>query len=198
MTDLEIKEICNNVVVEDGYAVLPEELFSTATKHQAQLIADLLPKSILINLPHREIEFFEWLKIADKSVWDDLWGDDNVLPYLVSITFLPFLLDEDFRGFPICDLTQNDNYYFTADHMVDEESKLMIDSTKTMFLDKKQLSLAQLLALQISLSPIDIWHFAYKSKVPLESAKKAVDELVADGVLVHLRSAEHLTSFLDF
>jgi hypothetical protein len=197
LTDLQIHEICKKLVAQDGLVILPEELYSSASPAQAKIVMDYLPKSTLINLPHREIEFFEWLKLADRPVWDDLWEDEAISPYVVSIAFLPYLIDSDYRGFPICDLTKNDNYYFTEDHMVDDESKLLVESSKTLFLEKKKMSLAQILALQISVSPIDIWHFAFKSKITVESAKKAVAELVADGVLVHLKSAEHLTSFID-
>lgn len=198
MLDSQVIEICNQIDSDADFVEFPEEFFSEATLSQAELAIEQLPKSLLIKLPKREIDFFDWLKSADSDVWEDLWGNDENELYTVSIAFLPLLLDADYRGFPICDLENNDNYYFTAAHMVDEESKLMIESTKTMFLDKKQLTLPQLLALQISVSPIDIWHFAYKSKTTIESAKKAVEELVADGVLVHLRSAEHLSTFLEF
>lgn len=198
MLDSRVLEICSELDLDADYVIFPGEFFREATILQAELAINNLPKSLLMKLPQREIDFFEWLKSAEKPVWDDLWGNEETGEYIVSISFLPLLLDSDYHGFPICDLENNDNYYFTAAHMVDEESKMMIDSTKTMFLDRKQLTLPQLLALQISVSPIDIWHFAYKSKISVESAKKAVEELVADGVLVHLRSAEHLTTFLEF
>ncbi len=198
MLDARVLAICDELDLEADFVVFPKEFFKEATLAQAELVMNNLPKSLLIKLPQREIDFFEWLKSAEKPVWDDLWGSDETSQYVVSISFLPLLLDIDYHGFPICDLEKNDNYYFTAAHMVDEESKMMIDSTKSMFLDKKQLTLAQLLALQISVSPIDVWHFAYKSKISVVSAKKAVEELVSDGVLVHLRSAEHLTNFLKF
>jgi len=54
-----------------------------------------------------------------------------------------------------------------------------------------------LLALEISVSPIDIWHFAYKHKVPLRDAKAAVAQLVDDHALVHITDAEHLARFIN-
>jgi hypothetical protein len=52
------------------------------------------------------------------------------------------------------------------------------------------------LALEISMGAIDIWHFAYKHKIDLTQAKKAVSDMVDDGVLVHLTESEHLIPFL--
>jgi len=41
----------------------------------------------LMQLPQSEIDFFEWLKSADRDVWNDLWeGEEN--QYLVSIDLL--------------------------------------------------------------------------------------------------------------
>ena len=56
----------------------------------------------------------------------------------------------------------------------------------------------QLLALQISAEPIDIWHFAYKNKFEIETAKKAAESLVEDNALVHFKEAEYLAQFVDF
>ena len=66
-----------------------------------------------MKLPPSEISFFEWLKKNDNIVWNDLWNEDEDL-YQVSIDLLPQFSDNR-NGFPICDLQDGLNYYFT-DH----------------------------------------------------------------------------------
>jgi len=69
----------------------------------------------LMKLPPSEIHFFEWLKKNDNVVWNDLWNDDENL-YKVSIDLLAqFSLNRN--GFPICDLGEGLNYYFTVKHI---------------------------------------------------------------------------------
>jgi hypothetical protein len=149
-------------------------------------------------LPEKEIIFFEWLKINDTPVWNDLWNDELLEPYIVSLIFLPVLIKRGYRGFPICDLIENDNYYFTPQHLADKESEIFSESAKTIYLNKGKMTIPQLLAMEISLDPIDIWHFAYKHQISVAECKKAVLDLVNDEVLVHLKDASHLSTFIDF
>jgi hypothetical protein len=93
-------------------------------------------------------------------------------------------------------LQSTDNYYFCPEHLVDEESKIIVDVAQKLLLKNKKLTIPQLLALEISINPIDIWHFAYRHKKTLTQAKDAVDELVEDGALIHLREFEHLVPFI--
>ena len=73
----------------------------------------------------------------------------------------------------------------------------MIDSVKERVLAKEPLTVAQLLALEISFGPIDIWRFAYHHQISLDSAKNAVKVLVDDGVLIHIKDAETLARFIN-
>jgi len=148
-------------------------------------------------LPDSEIKFFDWLKENDKDVWVDLWDNESEEPYLVGIAFLPLLIDKK-RGYPICDLNLNDNYYFTKDHIVDKESEILLSSIQKRVMENQPISIAQKLLLQISLFPTDIWHFAYNNKITIADAKKAVETLIDDNVLVHLKDAEFLSAFVDF
>lgn len=195
-----IDEYIKNWLEENPYVEFTDELIYEMPDEAAEEIAKRYGNRGLMKLPSKEIEFFEWVKRNDPNVWDDLWTGDTLdnESYVITLNFLPLLKKFPDRGFPICDLLSTDNYYFTAQHMVDKESEMMVESVKQRFKGKHKLTLAQLLVLEISIDPIDIWHFAYKYKVNIDDAKEAVHELVEDGVLVHLKDADHLSSFIEF
>lgn len=203
----DITEFFNKLAKGKNYIIFPEELIEKLTEQHAIIIRDYLETVQLFRLPKSEVQFFEWLKENDIEVWNDLWkldnpeessDDEDKVDYLVSKIFLPVILKKDGRGFPICDLVTTDNYYFTPHQLADEESKIFVESSKERFLKKEILTTAQLLAIEISMGDIDIWHFAYKHNMELSKAKKAVADLVEDGVLVHLKESEHLIPFLNF
>jgi hypothetical protein len=150
-----------------------------------------------MKLPERELHFFRWLKNYDRPVWDDLWGGVDEDPYTVGISFLPMLVEKG-GHFPICDLIDEDNYYFSAAHIIDKESKLFLESVKQRYIDKKPLTLSQKLILEISVAPLDIWHFAYRNRVLPDEAKKAAQDLINEKLLIHLTESEHLATFIDF
>lgn len=179
------------------YIVIPEEIFQQITPQQGELISRKFAGNTLIRLPDYEIRFFEWLKIVDRNIWDDLWSGSDEEPYIVGISFLASLLKKNGRGFPICDLMNNDNYYFSPAHMVEQESKDFIISSQERLFNNEELTIPQLLALEIYNEAIDIWHFAYLHKISLDEAKNAVKELVEDNVLVHLKTAELLANFIE-
>lgn len=196
-----IIKFCENSIAENGYICFPENKLKTISDEEIILILDKFSGNAMMLLPQKEISFFEWLKQNDEKVWLDIWQDD--IPeyknkYIVSIDFLPLILNKDGRGYPICDLQTTENYYFTKNQMIDQESEIIIEAARELFKTKKKMTLAQILALEISMEPIDIWHFAYKYNVSLEEAKAAVDVLVSDGALVHLKEAEHISSFINF
>ncbi len=192
MDDKIIQEWCMEQFSTPELIEIPEEFFKTLTKEQAEQIVLTLGGRKLIKLPQREIDFFEWVKVNDNDVWEDLWNDGLYEPYIVSINILPYLIDEHENGFPICDLENVTNYFFSLSFMQDEESNVIIEAARNRLLDKQELSTAHRLALEVSLAPIDIWHFAYKYKITLDEAKSAVKELVDDYALVHLKDAEHI------
>ncbi|MCX6148143.1 MAG: hypothetical protein NTW25_12985 [Candidatus Kapabacteria bacterium] len=198
MENKEIIEFFEKLVNGNGCLEIPDELFDKMNPEYGLVLVNEFKKSQVMKLPLYEVKFFDWLKANDEPVWNDIWLEDSPVeePYIVSLSFITNLLEKDGRGFPICDLANEDNYYFSIGHMVDEESKMLIDSVKNRFVAKDKLTIAQLLALEISMGDIDIWHFAYKHGIQINEAKKAVDELVNDNVLVHLKSSEHLATFL--
>jgi hypothetical protein len=182
----------------DPYIQFPGEILKDMTPEQAQMIVERFGAHTLMQLPAADIAFFEWLKTAERSVWDDLWTDENNdQPYLIGISFLPLFLDSS-RGFPICDLLKNDNYFFSAAHMPDDEAGIFVEAVKERYMEGHALTVQQLLALEISIAPIDIWRFAYHHQIPLERAKQAVQQLVDDEILIHLKEADQLNTFLDF
>lgn len=198
MQEHELIEWFANESGQGDYIVIPEDILRTIDGSRAEQLSKHFGHNTLIRLPISEIDFFEWLRESDYKVWNDLWGGTDEDPYVVGISFLPLLIEKNGRGFPICDLMNNDNYYFSMSHMVDEESKAMIESSRERFMEGLELTVAQLLAVEISIAPIDIWHFAYKHNISLEIAKDAVHQMTEDHVLVHLKEAGHLAHFIDF
>lgn len=198
MKDKEILDFCVRSLNEKDYIHLPEQIFENCDKSQAEKVADEFGANALMRLPEKDIRFFEWLKENDRKIWEDLWGEDEENLYLVGASFMPLFVEGDGRGFPICDLLENDNFYFTIDCMVDEESKVTIETARNRFLAKKPVSCAQLLALEISTAPIDVWRFSYKHDIDLDEAKRAVEILVEDGALVHLKNVEYLSPLVKF
>lgn len=186
---------CQNQIDEKNFLEFPEEFFESIKEDTARHIARALRNIALVKLPEREIHFFEWLQQNDPAVWDDLWAGDEREPYIVSISFLPLLINKT-RGFPICDLLTVDNYYFTSAFFLDEEARAFIESTRARFLDHNPLTIGQLLTVEISVDPIDIWHFAYFRNIDLAAAKKSVKGLVDDKIIAHLTDAAHIAPFV--
>jgi len=190
-----IIELINQNTIKNNVHLTDEQLLRFSGD-EINFIVKQFGGKRMIKLPLTEVNFFEWLKINDTNVWNDIWEDcssDEL--YTVSIIFLPYILD---KGFLICDLMKNDNYYFHIDNMVDAESKIIIDAARNRLKNNQKLTIAQLFVLEISIAPIDIWHFAYKYKINLNEVKKAVSELVEDDALVHLKEAEYLIPFLPY
>ena len=196
MPHIEIQDWCLSQDLNAKHLELPEDIFNSLDDESAIYIAEYFNNKKLIKLPEREIKFFEWLRENDVKIWNDLWLDDNVEPYIVSIAFLPFLIDRTI-GFPICDLMENDNYFFTSEHIRDKEAEMFLDSIKERFRRKEQITLQQALLLRISMLPTDIWHFSYNFDIDLEAAKNAIHELVDDNMLIHLTKTEHLAAFVN-
>ncbi len=196
MTNKELIDWCDAYIGENEHFVFPEEIFYNLTEENTISLIENYGSSYLMKLPKNEIEFFEWLKINDNTVWNDLWNSKEE-PYLVSFNFIR-LLQNNIRGFPICDLLYNDNYYFTESHLITDEAKIMVESVQKMYHEHKQLTIEQALVLEISLEPIDIWRFAYRYNFSVERAKQAVENLVNDKILIHLKEAEYLAGFIKF
>lgn len=196
MTSEELYNWCIEYLKENDFLEFPEEIFEKITKEKSEFLVEKLGKRTLMKLPLKEIKFFEWLKSNDLKVWNDLW-DSEEEEYVVALNFLPHILEAS-RGFPICDLVNNDNYYFTSSHFIDKEAQLFIESVQQMYREQKKLTVEQTLALEISIAPIDIWRFCYRYNIEIERAKQAVKNLINDGIIIHLKNAEQLANFIEW
>ena len=149
-----------------------------------------------MKLPEKEILFFEWLKKEDPDVWLDLWSNEEEA-YIVSTLFLN-QLTADANGFPICDLIRNDNYFFTERHIKIPDGVAALQEAIQKITSHKTLTVGEALLYEAYCAPIDIWRFAYRHHIPLQSAKNAVDTLDHAALLVHLTKSEDLIDYIDF
>lgn len=196
MESVDLVAWCRREAQRRGWVEFPPELLEQLTTEQAQQLATLLGRDTLMRLPAWEIAFFEWLRTADPPVWQDLWGDTDMEPYVVGIAFLPFLIRERRRGFPICDLVSLSNYYFAPAHITPGEGVALLEAALQARQEGKPLTLAQEFLLEVSAGAIDIWHFAYHRSVALPAVKEAVTELIEARALLHYPSAEELAEYV--
>ena len=184
-----------NTKIQDRIIEIPNEIYKILDEDKAVHIKNFYDGKYFMKLPESEIAFFEWLKENDPEIWKDLWDESPIEPYCVSFDFLPYLIRHG-NGFPICDLLNNENYYFTPIHINGREAELMVETIKQRFLNRDSLTPAQTLLMEISLNPIDIWHFSYKYNIEIYKAQVAVAQLVEDESIVHFKLAEHLANFI--
>jgi hypothetical protein len=178
---------------------IPDEIFWKISREQAKDIADHFGAAVFLRLPASERKFFEWLKVQEESVWNDLWASDfpdeaeQTAPYLVGISLLPEMITEG-RGFPICDLSSQPNYFFSYKNFNAEEIKPMIDAIVQRMEDKVDVSPKEIFLMEIRRAPIDVWRFAYFYRLPVQDVKRIAAELVEDGVL-QVASRENMSDF---
>jgi len=148
----------------------------------------------LMKLPPSEIDFFEWLKKNDNAVWNDLWEDEPDM-YQVSIDLLPQFSSKR-NGFPICDLQDGMNYYFTVKHIKQEGLEQMQDIIKKLE-NKEKLKIDELVLYELHLAPFDIWHFSFRYKLPLDKVKQLISDMEYKGWIVHLPNSEDLLRYIE-
>lgn len=181
-----------------GIITFDEEILSALTPDDAKLIISQIGSTHLLKLPQKEIAFFEWLKVIHPLVWKDLWGsDDSEHEYTVGMDLLPLMLDP-VRGFPICDLITQENFFFVPDHLIGEEISFYLEAVKERYLKQETVTVAQLLVLEISMAPIDAWRFSYHHRIEFDRVMKAIQDLKEEGMLLHLGRAEDLADFISF
>lgn len=181
-----------------GVLQFPDEMLRALSAEQQQFLARECGADVMVQLPVSDLRFFEWLRREDPAVWEDLWHDDiQPRPYVVGMALLPQVLQSN-RGFPICDLVHTPNFYFTHKHVRGEEAKPYLEVLRARLEKGESLDTAQLLLLEITQEPIDIWRFAYLYRVSLAEAKQAVLQLVGDDLLVYTPTREELSDYLVF
>ncbi|MCU0427603.1 MAG: hypothetical protein MUF71_18480 [Candidatus Kapabacteria bacterium] len=185
-----------------GVVTIPDQIFWNITPEQAEELASAFGTTVFLRLPESEKKFFEWLRSTEPSVWQDLWGMDipegeSDEPYLVGMGLLPEMVREQ-RGFPICDLTTEANFFFSIKNFNAEEIKPLIDAILQRMEDKIDVSAKEILLMEIRRAPIDVWRFAYFYRVPVADVKRMVAELVDDGLLRYAASREEMSDFLSW
>ena len=161
---------------------IPEETIARLTREQAEELVARYGSSTLMALPEAEQRFFRWLRENDPAVWQDLWGGDEQ-EYLVSISYLPELLPKR-RGFLICDLAEQQNYFFTEESITAEDGKIFLDAALDIVHDNGTLAMEQAFVIEAWRAPIDLWRFAYNYTLPLDQVKRMVLWLIAEGILL--------------
>jgi hypothetical protein len=177
-----------------GYIQFSQTELQTMTKKDTEEIEENFHGRAMMALPKEEIDFFKWLQENDPAVWDDLWNDVEE-PYRISLDFLHhFILNGN--GFPICDLINVDNYWFHSRHIKPKAVEKM-DEIQQKLEGKGSLSFEEGLLVEIARGSIDLWHFCYRYKLPLIVAKKKIEIMHRDDLLVHLKDREDLVKYLD-
>jgi hypothetical protein len=176
------------------YIEFSEEELNSLCKADARKIESYFHGHTLMKLPEFERKFFEWVRKIDLPVWEDLWDEEDD-PYFVSIDFLHHFVDHG-NGFPICDLVDVENYWFTERHIKPKGiAKFELIDQKIQ--EKRPLTVIEALLCEIIKSSIDIWHFCYRYNIPLSNAKKEVLIMHKDDLLVHLTNRDDLVKYLD-
>ena len=170
-----------------------EEL-KTLRSDEAQHFIRAMQRNILMRLPDDEIAFFEWLKVNDPEIWDDIWeGEEDV--YNVSLALLSQFVGNK-NGFPICDLIDQPNYWFVVEHIKPkgmEQIEVIFEKIEK----GEQLGSMEMFLAEITQAPIDIWHFSYKYGLSVKAVKVMIEEMVHKGWIVHLSDREDLVKYVE-
>jgi hypothetical protein len=193
-----LRQICSSSINANGALILSSDQLASMSEKDAEDVREEFGMHTLLRLPEHEIAFYEWLRTSDPSVWTDLWGDAAEAPYQVSLAYLKDFVGAPGKGaFLICDLQTQDNYFFTPDMLLEKESTEFVNAVRDRFIGGGTLTVEQALTVEISAGPVDVWHFAYMRGIDLLRAKRAITSLVDDRIIVHVRSAEHLSTYFD-
>jgi hypothetical protein len=198
MTNHELFEYVRSQVAERAPVAFSDAVLAMLEPAQAQYIADRFGAGVFMRLPEREVKFFTWLREAAPAVWEDLWGSDEIglEPYIVGIGLLPQITQHG-RGYPICDLVSEQNFYFSSKSFNAEEAKPYMDAAVALFEDKKEISLEQAFMLELRRAPIDIWRFAYMYNLPVAAVKNAALKLIQDGLLKAASTRDELSDLME-
>lgn len=183
---------------QDGIVEFPNEILRSLSQEQMLLLAREFGATTMVRLPNSDIQFFEWLRREDPEVWNDLWDDEiQPEPYVVGMSLLPDILRSN-RGFPICDLVELPNFYFTHKHVRGEDARPYLEAIRLRLENGDEIGVAEFLLLEIAREPIDIWRFAYLYHVSLDVAKQAMQQLVEDEMLIYTPTRDELSEYFDF
>jgi hypothetical protein len=193
MTTSELMAYCATSLENNSFLVFDDVVLKHITRAQAEVIQHKYGSHKLMYLPTYEIEFFEWLRSEDPDVWNDLWAADERPAYVVSLAHLSDFCGQVEGVFHIRDLQSVDNYFFSPEMLLEKESADFLNAVRNRYTQHQSMTVAQLLALEVSTGPVDIWHFAYRRKLKVADVKIAVRQLVDDRILLHVPNADHLS-----
>ena len=179
----------------NGFLHFSTEELKRLSEKEISALKDRFQGFALMKLPEQEISFFEWLKTADRPVWDDLWAGDET-EYMVSIDLLEHFTSSG-NGFPICDLVTEDNYWFSV-RMIKPKGRELFPGIEEKLNKDAKLDFAELLLVEVMQGSIDIWHFCHRDGISIQYAKKKIAEMQREDLLVHLEDREDLVKYIDF
>jgi hypothetical protein len=179
---------------ENGYLVFTTAELIDMSMDLANKVKEHFHGVALMQLPEEEIRFFEWLKSEDPAVWSDLWENEQD-PNKVSIDLLPFFIEEA-NGFPICDLIDEPNYWFSPKH-IKPQAREKFSLIEQKISAKINLTVDEALLVEVSQASLDIWHFCYQYNYPVIKAKNIVRIMHRDDLLVHLPEREDLVKYIE-
>jgi len=172
-----------------------DEEVASLTAEDADGIIVYFRGQAMMYMPASEKEFFEWMKQNDPQAWLEMWGDGTE-PYTVSISSLRSFIGEA-RGFLVCDLDGENNYFFHKDFIIDVEKERLLAELLHKVREKEELKIEDVFILEIWIRPTDIWHFAYKYGYPLADAKEMIGRLVDQGILRHPKKRDEIAAFVE-
>lgn len=193
MTDTEFSKLADRLHRQSDesaiqISTISDDELAALDREQAAELAARFGATTMIELPQREQEFFAWVRDNDPMVWSDVW-DDSENPYVVSLSFLPDLLPKG-RGFPICDLVDNPNFYFTTQNIAADDGSPLLDAALAIARSAGKLEMYQAFLVEVWRAPIDQWRFAWIYKQPLNTVKEMVQWMISEEILVQVAEDE--------
>lgn len=178
----------------NNYIEFSDSEINAMRPDEAQYFVERYHGFALMKIPSSEIDFFKWLRREDEPVWNDIWKDEEDV-YLVSTDLLPVFLDGR-NGFPICDLVDEPNYWFSERH-IKPKGREELENILEKYENRQKLDTQELFLIELINAPMDIWHFCYRYKLPVPFMKDAIDNMVSRGWLVHLSDREDLVKYIE-
>src|SRR5579863_8837730 len=125
ITQSYLKELEERIKADERKALhFTEEELIGFTPDDGEEVINHFRGQAMMYLPQSEIEFFEWVKENDPQVWLEMWSGEDV-SYTVSLASLRSFIGEG-RGFLICDLDGEGNYFFHKDFIIDVEKERLL------------------------------------------------------------------------
>ena len=179
---------------ENNYIEFSDEELNALRPDEIQHLVERYHGFALMRIPPSEVAFFEWLRDQDEEVWNDIWEGEPDM-YLVSTDLLP-VFQEGKNGFPICDLVDQPNYWFSERH-IKPKGREELEHIVQKYENQGKLNIGELFLIQLLNAPTDIWHFCYRFNISVASMKRVIATMVSNGWLVHLTDRDDLVKYIE-